>query len=190
MKFKSKHQFFIFIGCLIWIVSFLGELSKLQPYSTYGIIISPLFLFLGIIYWLNYYKLKNDRYPNLIKAIRNVFFENSIKSTKYIWNHVVEFFIAFIIFFMALVLLMHLTFGKSDAVRTAKNYCINKKEILSKTGEIESFGILVRGSISSSNFSGKSELTFTIVGEKGNFKANAKLIKENDSWEVINIEVE
>lgn len=40
-----NNRAFIMIGSLIWIASFFGEVFGFQPFSTIGIIISPILIF-------------------------------------------------------------------------------------------------------------------------------------------------
>jgi hypothetical protein len=85
---------------------------------------------------------------------------------------------------MGLVLFIYLTFGQSDAFQTTKEYCENNKGILKKTGTIKYYGVLVGGTISTTEQIGKAELSFTIVAENGNFTANSELEKVNGEWKV------
>jgi hypothetical protein len=88
---------------------------------------------------------------------------------------------------MGLVLIMVLTFRRSDAFESTKQYCQSNQEIISQTGEIKYFGILVVGNMSTDGQDGKADLSFTIVGKKGNFSANSMLTKQSGVWTVGNL---
>ena len=106
------------------------------------------------------------------------------------FKHILETWTFTVVGWMGIFLIAFLTFGQSKAFKTAKEYCENDSKILEKTGEISYYGLFVAGSISTSGQSGESELSFTIVGEKGNFNANATLIKHNSNWEVVELNVD
>ncbi len=88
---------------------------------------------------------------------------------------------------MGLALIMVLTFKNSDAFEATKRYCQANQEILAKTGPIKYYGVLVGGSITMGGQSGNADFSFTIIGEKGNFNANSKLIEQAGSWQVENV---
>ncbi len=88
---------------------------------------------------------------------------------------------------MGLVLIMVLTFRRSDAFEATKNYCQANQEILSQTGEIKYYGVLVGGNMSTGGQDGKADLSFTIIGTNGNFSANSELKKQSGVWTVENL---
>jgi len=188
----SNHRFLITVGCLIWCASFFGETAHGQPYSTYGIIISPIVTLSGIYLWFIYYKKTRGHYPRLRTVIRNTSFVGNSWTVKvgFLFKHILEFWTVTILFWMALVLLMVLTFGRSDALAASKRYCLSDKSILTKTGEIKGFGVLVGGTITTSNDNGNADLSFTVVAERGNFSANALLTKDNGIWTVDSLSVD
>ena len=176
------------IGCVIWIASFFGEVLGFQPYSTIGIVISPLLTFFGLYHWFIFYKTTSGHYPRFFKAWKKTNKEmrkNPFSGMGFMSKHLLETWTFFIVCWMFMVLIMFLTFGQSNAFNASKEYCETNPEIIEKTGKIEYYGILVGGKISNDWKSGGSaELTFTIVGENGNFNTNAELIKYNNTWEV------
>lgn len=193
MEKGINHRPYILIGCLIWIVSFFGEAFRFQPYSTIGILISPMLTFFGIYHWFMYYKLTKGHYPKFFKAWKGVISKmrkNPFAGIGFMFSHILETWTFIIVCWMGMIFIMFLTFGQSKAFKAAKEYCENDSEILEKTGEIRYYGLLVGGSISTKGQSGESELTFTIVGENGNFNANAELIKYNDAWELTELKVQ
>lgn len=189
-----NHKPYILLGCLIWIASFFGEIIKLQPYSTIGISISPLLTFFGIFHWFKFYKTTRGHYPRFFRALKNAYKkmkENPFAGMGFTFKHLLESWTFFIVCWMCMVLIMFLTFGQSSAFNASKEYCNNNSKIIEKTGKIEYYGILISGKISNDwNTGGSAELNFTIVGENGNFTANAELIKYNDIWEVTDLIVQ
>ena len=83
-----------------------------------------------------------------------------------------------------MVLLMVLTFRRSDAFEAAKQYCQTNTQILSQTGEIKYYGVLVGGTISFERQAGNAELDFFIIGAKGNFSVHSTLAKRRGIWVV------
>ncbi|WP_285546677.1 cytochrome c oxidase assembly factor Coa1 family protein [Dyadobacter frigoris] len=147
---------------------------------------------IGLFHWFKFYKLTRGHYPKFLTALR----ENQIRMRKnpfagmeFMFKHILEFWTFSILFWMTLVLIMVLTFRESEAFEATKRYCENDREILSKTGKVRYFGILIGGEISTKGESGSADLSFTIVGEKGNFSSNSQLTKSNDEWTVDNLTV-
>lgn len=193
MKKDINHKPYISIGCLIWIISFIGEAFRFQPYSSIGIIISPILTFMGIYYWFRFYKKTRGHYPKFLKALKKTnknMWKSPFAGIEIMFNYLFETWTLIIIGWMGIFLIMLLTFGQSKSFKTAKSYCENDTEILEKTGKIRYYGFLVGGNISTNGQLSKSDLTFTIVGEKGNFNANAKLIKYDNTWEVTDLKVD
>jgi len=182
----TKHSAWITTGCLLWCLSFFGEVSRWQPYSTIGIMLSPIITIIGIFYWLRYYRAQRGHYPRFKTVWNNSVSGGSFMTLRlgFLLTHILAVWTFCILFWMGLVLLMFLLFNRSIAFEAVKNYCQNNKEIVSKTGKIKYYGVLVTGSISTRHRSGEATLSFTIIGTNGNFNANAELTKENDNWEV------
>jgi hypothetical protein len=175
----------------MWCASFFGEALHGQPYSTVGIIVSPILTVISVFYWFNYYRATRGHYPRFKTVWDNTSYIGGKFSLgfDFMLKHLLEFWIFCILFWMGLVLVMVLTFGRSDALEATKQYCQSNQEILSQTGTIKYYGVLVGGSISTSGQSGSADLSFTIVGTKGNFSANSKLTKQNGAWTVENLEL-
>ncbi len=193
MRKEINHRPYILIGSLIWIASFLGEAFKFQPYSTIGIIISPIITFWGVYHWFIFYKNTKGHYPKFIKTSTEKsrkMRDNPFYGIKFMFTHTQETWAFTIVIWMILTITIFLSFGQSNAFKAAKNYCQNNTEIIEKTGKIEYYGILIGGSLSTKGETGSSDFTFTIVAENGNFNANAKLIKSNYVWKVTELKVE
>ena len=194
MNKTTNHKPFILIGCLLWIASFFGEIFRFQPYSTIGIIISPMLTFFGLHHWFIFYKTTKGHYPNIFREWKNMnkqMRKNPFAGMGFMFKHLLETWTFAIVFWMGMVLVMFLTFGQSNAFNTSKKYCENNPKIIEKTGKIGYYGLLVGGKISNDwNSGGNAELSFTIVGENGNFTANAELIKRNDVWKVIELKIQ
>ncbi len=189
---KINHKPLILTGCLIWIVSFFGEVLGYQPYSTIGIIISPILTSVGLYYWFKFYKSTRGHYPKLWAIYKNNYREmqkNPFAGIDFMFKHILETWTATIVFWMLLDLTAFSIFRQSDAFEVTKNYCENDKEVLSKTGKIKYYGLLVGGSITTQGQRGNANLSFTIVGEKGSFSANTELTKSNDEWTVESLTV-
>ncbi len=193
MTIKEDHRLYISIGCLMWIASFFGEGYKLQPYSTVGILISPIITIIGILYWFRYYKNTRGHYPMFWTTWKNILGKmqrNPFAGIIFMFKHILETWIFMIVFWMIIVLIGYLTFGQSKAFETAKIYCENNKEIKTKTGKIRYFGIMVSGKMSTGGGTDNANLFFIIVGEKGNFSVNSELIQLNGEWKVDDLKIE
>jgi hypothetical protein len=186
----KTHKILILTGCLIWIASFFGEALGGQPYSTIGIVISPVLTIIGVIYWFKYYRAKRGHYPKFETLGDNIVNAGGSLTLRFdfLLKHVLEFWTFCILFWMVLVFVVLLTFGRSEAFEATKQYCQSNQEILSQTGPIKYYGILVGGNISTDEQGEKAELSFTIVGTKGNFIADSKLVKVSGVWTVENLE--
>ncbi len=88
---------------------------------------------------------------------------------------------------MGIVFLGYLTVGQSESVKTTQSYCENSMDIKIKTGEIKYFGVLRNVTNKYNSKGGKSEMSLTLVGKKGNFKVDSKLEKTNGEWNVISL---
>lgn len=191
MANPTTHKILVTTGCLLWCASFFGEAFNGQPYSTVGIIVSPILTVIGVIYWFKYYRETRGHYPKFKTVWDNTVYVTG-KFTlgfDFLLKHVLEFWTFCILFWMGLVLIMFLTFRRSDAFEATKQYCQSNQEILSQTGEIEYYGVLVAGNMSTGVQDGKADLSFTIVGRNGNFSANSKLTKQSGIWTVEKLEL-
>jgi len=183
---SSIHKILVATGSLIWCTSFFGEGFDKQPYSTFGIVISPILTIIGIICWFRFYRETRGYYPKIKTLWDNTIGFGSTLTLRsdFIRSHMLEFWTFWILLWMGLVLLAGLTFSNSDAFETAKQYCQTNQEIPSKTGEIKYYGTFISGEISTEEQKGFADLSFTIVGTKGNFHVNSKLVKKNGFWNV------
>lgn len=180
-------------GCLLWCFSFFGEIANKQPYSTIGIIISPIITIIGIYYWFQYYHETRGYYPPILKKINenivSVGGTNTLK-TDFLLSHILEFWTVCILFWMAMVLIGITTFKHTDAFNATKQYCETNQEVLSETGQIKYYGSFLTGSITNSwDSNGEADFYFTIVGKKGNFHASSVLTKTNGVWKVDKLEI-
>jgi len=182
------HILYITIACLIWIGSFFGEIMSLQPFSMIGMVISPIISLYGVFLWLRYYKKAKGYYPNIFRTIRPKKI-NPITGLDFVFSNVLELWTLIIHFWMLMVLFAFLTFVQSKAFKTTKEYCKTQSEIKEKTGKIKYFGILIGGTIKTYGNDGEADMHFTIIGEKGNFKAKSVLYRDDNEWEVIKVEI-
>lgn len=188
-----KYEILITIGCILWILSFFGEINSCQPYSTIGIVFSSLLTILGVFKWFKHYKYLRGHYPSFWKTWEKIFPEglnDPFAMMRFILNHILQFWTFSIMVWMMMVLLGYLTFGQSNPFQEAKKYCESNKSILSKTGNIMYYGVFVGGTISTQGESGTATLSFTIVGTKGNFVASSELIKDDGFWKIEKLSVE
>ncbi|MFZ4799747.1 MAG: cytochrome c oxidase assembly factor Coa1 family protein [Bacteroidia bacterium] len=185
----TTHKVLVTTGCLMWCAAFFGEAFQGQPYSTIGVIVSPILTIIGIFFWFNYYYSTRGHLPKFKTVWDNTAYIGGTFTLgfDFLLKHALEFWTFCILFWMGLVLIMVLTFRSSDAFEATKNYCQNNQEILSQTGEIEYYGVLVGGNMSTGEQGGKADLSFTIIGTKGNFSANSKLTKQSGVWTVENL---
>ncbi len=143
---------------------------------------------LGVFYWFNYYRSNRGHYPKF-KSIFNHAESHGGEvdlSFEFLLKNRLEFWTFCMLFWMASVLIIGFTFKQTDAFQATKYYCKTQQEILLKTGDIKYFGVLVGGSISNGKAIDNAEISFTIVGAKGNFNANSILFKESGNWTVKN----
>lgn len=187
MTNKETHKRYLTTGSLFWIASFFGEESRLQPFSTAGIILSSVLMIIGLVYWFWHYKSTRGHYPKfwaILKELYRKLRKNPFSGISFMSKHLAETWTFVILFWMMFVLVGWFTFGNSDAFEATKIKCENSKEITNKTGKIRYFGFLVSGDIYKADDNGSADLSFTIVAEKGNFFANSKLTESNGQWEV------
>ena len=186
------HKVLITTGCLIWFASFLGEAFRGQPYSTIGIIISPILTFTGIFYWVKHYHQTRGHYPNLNNIWHKATYAGSFRTFDLLF--LVKNFLAFwtfcIVIWMVMISFMVLIFRRSNAFEVTRHYCETNREILSQTGEIKYYGVLIGGTISTGGDDGNADLSFTIVGANGNFKANSELTNQDGIWTVDKLELQ
>lgn len=187
----KTHRILVTTGCLLWCVSFFGEAFNGQPYSTVGIIVSPILTIIGVFYWCKYYRATRGNYPKFKTVWDNTVYVGGhfTLGFDFLLKHALEFWTFCILFWMGLVLIMVLTFRSSDAFEATRQYCQNNQEILSQTGEIKYYGVLVGGNMSTGEQTGKAELSFTIVGTNGNYSAKSKLTKQSGVWTVEKIQL-
>lgn len=190
MTNPTTHRILVTSGCLIWFASYVAELANQQPYSTVGLIVSPILTIVGVFYWFKYYRATKGHYPKFkpVWAIMTKFSGSLTLRLEFMLKHIFEIATVFIIGFMGIVLLSVLTFRRSDAFEATKQYCQTNQDILSKTGDIKYYGVNVTGNFSAGR-QGSGNLHFTIVGTNGNFSANSKLTKDNGVWTVDNVEL-
>jgi len=187
MPRQVTHKPLILTGCLIWIAAFFGEAFGFQPYSTIGIIISPILTCVGIFYWFKFYKSTRGHYPKfwtIYNEYRSKTQKDPFAGIGFMFGHILETWTITIVFWMVLTLTIFISFSQSDAFEVTKNYCESDKEVLSKTGKIKYYGLLVAGNMATQGQTGNANLSFTIIGENGRFSANSKLNKFNDHWSV------
>ena len=72
----------------------------------------------------------------------------------------------------------------SDAYKTAITAIESKAEIKAETGGITGYGFMPSGSIQTTNGSGHAELTITVKGAKKDVDVYVALTKQNDSWQM------
>lgn len=190
---KFKHQLLIITGCILYIISFFLEIANYQPYSTAGLLLSPILTIIGLIYWLKFYKTTKGNYPNFFKKWKEYLSTmklNPFNGIIFLFKNVLSFWTLAIVFGMISTLVFNLIFKQSNAFRETQAYCKTNKEILLKTGKIKYFGIIVSGKIKEGEETGDAEFYFTIVGAKGNFSAKSELTKMEDKWTVDNVQLQ
>jgi hypothetical protein len=187
----TTHKILVTTGCLMWCAAFFGEAFQRQPYSTIGIIVSPILTIIGIIFWFKYYHSTRGHLPKFKTVWDNTAYIGGTYTLdfNFLVKHALEFWTICILVWMGFVLIMVFTFRSSEAFEATKNYCQNNQEILSQTGEIEYYGVLVGGNMSNCEQGGNADLSFTIIGTNGNFSANSKLSKQSGSWTVDKLEL-
>jgi hypothetical protein len=185
------HIYITTTGVLMWYASLIGELIQAQPYSTIGIYLSPVIILAGIIFWAKHYRKTRGHYPKFSSISKNIIFsagKHTVKS-EFISEHLGEFFTFFTLIIMCFSLQMAISFKTSDAFTVTKNYCENNPEIIAKTGEIKYYSALVFGSYSSMGQTEKFSVSFTIVGQKGNFSTHVRLVKNDGVWKMEKFEL-
>ena len=188
-----KHQWLIAIGCLLWYASFFSEESDLQPYSTVGLVIAPILILVGIFYWANHHYKIRGHYPRIGKAISTLISgmtKNPFFGIVFLFRHLLQFWTFATLFWIGISFLGFSLFTNSDAFKATQNYCETNTNILSNTGKIKYYSPLIGGNIRMHNDGGSAELFFTIIGAKGNFGAESRLIKRDGYWVVQELKME
>ena len=175
---STTHKYLVTSGCLLWCASFVGEIYGAQPFSTIGTIIAPVITVTGIIYWLKYYRITRGYYPPFGRAIGDIM----LRRNNFILNHLLEFWAFCMFFWMVFGLVFGLAFYNSAAFEVTRRYCQADPNILTKTGPIKYYGLMISGSISSNGRNGKADFSFVIVGAKGNVSVNARLLEKGGGW--------
>ncbi|OYU96575.1 MAG: hypothetical protein CFE21_09335 [Bacteroidetes bacterium B1(2017)] len=185
------HKILVTTGCIMWCAAFFGEAFQGQPYSTIGMILSPILTLIGIFYWFNHYRATRGHFPKAKPVLDNTATIGGTftVSSDFLFRYASEFWTCCILIWMGFVLILVLTFRRSDAFEATKNYCESNQEILSQTGAIKYYGVLVGGNLSWNKHGGKADLSFTIVGTNGNFSAKSKLSNQGTTWTVDTLEI-
>jgi len=169
---SSNYSAFISIGALLWVFSFFGESFLLQPYSTYGIFVSPIILFIGIVMWFYYQKKK----LNLVTF-------NDLFSAPLKLDGLTKVWVVLIVWWILLFFVISFGFGNSEAIRVAKDYCIRSDKVIARAGKIQSFGLLLSGEGTRES----GHYTISVVGEKENFRVEVYLVRNSSGWEVVEL---
>lgn len=183
---SGVHKVLIGIGAIGCWVAYFCELSALQPYSTIGLIVAPIFTIVGIVFWSKFYKQKRGHSPMFSTVWGNVYAVGSTYSlrTEFVLRHFPEFLTAGTLLWMVIVWGFSLGFRSSDAFIATKDYCEHDTAILKQTGAVKGYGPIMSGSFSLRSDSSVSNIWFTIVGQNGNFKANSRLVGHDGNWVV------
>jgi hypothetical protein len=166
------------IGSLLWILGFSLAAATVYPFALIGIYFGPPILILGIIGWIINYKRSKDQNPNPIRSFKRVLgkhkglFRYHSAMFEFMFSHLFHFWTFCIIFWIGLTFLATTVFKNSNAFTATKQYVENDTELINRIGQIEYFGFLVGGSVSSS---GEADISFSIIGEKETVNAKAKL---------------
>lgn len=165
------------------------EVFKLQPYSTVGIFLSPAITITGIIIWAKQYNTLHGHYPRISSLEFSFTGDNSL-SPDFIRNNLLGFWTACIVFWMFIVFFSNIFFGHAEPFELVKKYCSKDELILQKAGDIKYFGILTSGSYTTGDRNGDGNVSLTIVGTKGNFDVDSKLIKTDGKWKIESVKIE
>lgn len=186
-----SNKSIVLAGCAIWVLSFLGEINGYQPFSSAGIILAYILVFVGAFLWLRAYKSLNGHYPRSrqVMNMTGVSTFNPFVMLKEGFKNLPRTFAVVMVFTMLIILVVQIMFRQSGALDAAKLRCETDEAILARTGPIKYYSLLVAGNIQIKNYEGEGDLHFTIIGSKGNFKARALLTMNNDEWTVDEIDV-
>lgn len=185
------HKSLIVTGCFLWCVSAIGEAFNGQPYSTIGIVISPILLGVGIFYWVRYYRASRGYYPKLRTVWDSVVYLGYGKYTldsDFGLKHIPEILTFSLLLCMWPPLIGNLASRRSDAFNAVKQYCQTNTDVLSQTGKIKYYGVWI--GISNSKQEGKTDVSFHIVGTKGNFSAKSVVAEMNGILTVEKLELQ
>ena len=180
-----KHQWLITAGCLLWCASFFSEVKKLQPYSTVGLAIAPILMISGISFWAQHYYRTSKHSPQvgkLIGALVGDIAKNPFSGIGFLFRHALHFWTLCILLWMGISFLGFGLFINSDAFSATQKYCETNDTVLAKTGKITYYSPLISGNISTHENAGNARFHFIIVGTKGNFDAESRLVKQNGNW--------
>lgn len=174
-----RHQIGCTAGCLLWVLSFIGEDKGGQPFSTAGLLLAPVITLVGVYFWWDYYttqKGHGPKLPSLTTLLLNYTFRRH-----FIGKHILEYLTFCLLLWMIMTFVITSILSNSDAFVATQNYCESNREVLQKTGDIHYYGLLVFGDLPDL---ASGHLHFTIVGSKGNFNAHATLVQLDNVWRV------
>ncbi len=183
---KPNHRTLITAGCILWCLSLVAEFVGISPYTLIGVIIAPMLLITGIVFWARDYKEKKGHYPrgeSLRKNMTTLGGSLSLRPS-YLKEKFPEFVTFWFAFFMLMTLIGYLVFSRSDAFKATQAYCEANQDVLKQTGKIKRYGLFVTGSISTD----QARLSFSVFGEKGHFEGMAWLENDEGLWKVESVE--
>ncbi len=192
MRRTVVFRVLILLGCILWVVSCIGESKGFLPISTIGMLVSIPIYAIGIYLWLGHYKQKNGHYPKVIKTYKEVLAKmkrNLLYGIFFLVRNLLSFYTFLVGFTMILIFAGYLTVGRSESVKTTQQYLENTQEIKDRTGHINYYSIFRNVHTQYNASSGKSTVTLTLVSQNGVFSVHSKLKKENGTWQVIDIKL-
>ncbi len=187
----KKHIVFIFIGCVLSILTFVFDWKNIYPLTIWCFYSSLPILIVGVVLWIVYFKNKTGRFPSLDRLIHKEREKHSGKSATHVTmfslliDNVFKFWTFVVIAVMILVHVLSFSLNKSEVFMTAKEHLDTNIEIESQIGKIKNYGIVpaFRTFYSETTQQKNAEINTKLVGEKGIVKVKIKLIQKLD-WQV------
>lgn len=184
---KKYHKILLGFGSLLWIVGFFLAVGSIYPYAFVGIYLGPPAVILGIIGWISNYKKTKNQFPNPRRSFKKIvskykgIFKYHIAMIEFLFTYVLHFWICCVVFWFALTYTASILFKSSQAFKATKTYVEKDNELINRIGEIQYYGFLIGGSVSTN---GDAEISFTAIGEKETIKIKAFV----DNGNVIKLE--
>jgi len=175
-------------GALLWIMGFSMAAGGYYPTAFVGVYAGPVLLILGSVGWIQRYRSKHGVLPDPVRSYRKVL----AKHRGILRYHMAGLEFMFSNWFVVWVVSIHmwvvLTYAATSVVRCSDAYAFAVQHVegdhalQESIGRIRYYGFLAGGSLSSS---GRNEVTFTVVGERGSREAHIEMRKKNSRTKVV-----
>ena len=150
----------------MWIVGFFLAVATIYPFAFIGIYFGPPILALGVMGWIINYKQTKNQFPNPFRSFKRILSKRKgllkyhFAMFEFMFSYLLHFWTFCIVFWIGLAFLGTTVFKSSEAFATTKEYVENDTELLNRIGQINYYGFLLGGSVSSR---GDAKISFSII---------------------------